>query len=132
VFADPIADIAVLGAPEEGGERPYEMLVGSMLPLRMGRLLSRKATVEHETPVQMMGLNGKLVTGLAQWRGLAPLFVKATGIEFGMSGSPIMAGGVAIGVLAGEGVCPRLDANLPGWLTTLIKGPPIGAGLSRA
>jgi hypothetical protein len=65
VFADPIADIAVLGVPDEGGERPYEMLVGSMLPLRMGRLLSRKATVERETPVQMMGLDGKLVTG---WR----------------------------------------------------------------
>ncbi len=137
LFADPIADIAVLGSPDNQDlwdeAKAYEALVQSVTPIviaeapQKGRawLLSLeqewfKCTVEYMKPID------------------GPLYICKTAepIKGGMSGSPVISSeGAAIGIVALSsnpgGVAPeiadrcedqngsrnpRLVRDLPGWL----------------
>lgn len=126
LFADPVADIAVLGAPD--GQALYEEhdayydLINTLSGLQVS-----------DTPEQslgwLLGLDGQWFSCTIENIGgsLAISDVSAT-IEGGMSGSPILADdGTAIGAVCssdsdGKSACgqPCLTRNLPGWLLRQI------------
>lgn len=126
VFVDPVADIAVLGPPDNqelrDEEDAYQNLVAECDVLDV--------TDVQEASARMLSLAGDwfdcrveaVMDGVAYWITGA---VKP--IEGGMSGSPILLpNGAAVGVvcMAGEdagsdslhGPNPRLASHLPGWL----------------
>jgi hypothetical protein len=116
LFADPIADIAVLGSPDEGQlwkkAATYTALVDACEPLEV-------AEAAEEGPVWMMSLEGPWYSCPARHRGRG-LWVAGSS-DGGMSGSPIIdAEGRAVGVVclggAAENLAPNLAADLPGWL----------------
>jgi hypothetical protein len=127
LFADPIADIAVLGTPDnqELCEKAmaYEELVEAARPVKIGGAVAWKTPM----PVSLIALDGRAITGMAQHLG-GCLWIDETSepIAGGMSGSPVLdKGGAAIGLIsqssitAGKeigGMSPRLLAHLPGWL----------------
>jgi hypothetical protein len=129
LFADPVADIAVLGPPDSQDlndeAAAYEELIDAAAPLEIGAAFAR----ETPTPIRLIALDGSLITGAAQHLG-DRLWIDETSapITAGMSGSPVLdAHGDAIGVVsqsAGgrdlgqhqQGMSPRLIAHLPGWL----------------
>jgi hypothetical protein len=137
VFVDPIADIAVLGTPDDQAfaESPeicqaYEALVNSVSPLSI-------SDAPEEGPASLLSLSGEMMPcvvrcgGHALWTSNVP----SPGIVGGMSGSPIMAADdTAIGICAtgsdpldGEhwhtegGPNPCLTHHLPGWLLFELK-----------
>lgn len=143
LYADPIADIAVLGSPDnqELSEEAdaYEALVGGVAPLPIARppltQSPRKYKLpdgsEHSVvgPLKWEG-DGRLLSLAGRWfrcrliansRGLAITKTNQP-IEGGMSGSPILTDKGAVGVVclgSGKGVGPLnpfLVRNLPGWL----------------
>ena len=127
LFADPIADIAVVGAPDgqvlpEECEK-YEELVEAIRPLRIadpprdgpGLMLSLD---QHWLPCRVRSGESRLTTSGAK-------------TVSGMSGSPIITeAGEAIGVVVigssrefSEGPHPRLTRCLPAWA---LPGRPRG------
>jgi hypothetical protein len=134
LFADPIADIAILGSPDNQAlfeeAKAYEALVESAQPFTI-------ADAPEEGPGWLLSLDGK-------WFGCTvgyikhvdgPLYISNTQqpIADGMSGSPVISDdGAAIGIvalgsstpLASSSGCenhygspnPRLIRDLPGWL----------------
>jgi hypothetical protein len=129
LFADPIADIAVLGSPDDQAlyeqAEAYEALVGSVVPIKIGGPFPW----ETPTPITLISLDGRSITGKAQHLG-GRLWIDETSepIVGGMSGSPILdQDGAAIGIVSQssggpdleqhqKGMSPRLLAHLPGWL----------------
>ena len=135
VFVDPVADIAVLGAPDnevtgydEDVRQAYEDLVAGAKPLaiadapKMGRERVIGGSFENRTP----GKGFAFVLSLdGEWRKCAVtrpgrpgrLVVEDEGlIEGGMSGSPIVSmDGKAIGLVSTDEVHPVLRDNLPAW-----------------
>jgi hypothetical protein len=125
LFADPVADIAVLGSPDEQElslqAADYDRLVNSCSTLPISDI----ADEAHEA--WLMSLNGKWATCKVEHMG-AGLWIhnSAEGIRPGMSGSPILAtDGKAIGVVCTSTFGPesgmggpnaRLACHLPGWL----------------
>lgn len=131
LFADPVADIAVLGCPDaqEFGDQAdaYHALTDGAPTLPIGKARSGRGWV--------LSLNGQWIpTTLAVFTGMggaASLSIDPT--EAGMSGSPILNKvGRAVGLVAlgtetatagGEcrneraGPQPILTYNLPGWLS---------------
>jgi trypsin-like peptidase len=133
VFVDPIADIAVLGSPDnqELWEQAdaYEELVenSSFLRISDSRLTSN---------AWLLGLNG--IWSPCKIKGKHGIFIEhaADGIHGGMSGSPIIADdGTAIGIVSvssgalidevhtSGGPNPSLTNHLPGWLLREIATP---------
>jgi hypothetical protein len=124
LFVDPVGDIAVLGPvdDQELGEQAdaYEKLVGNAVPLPI-------ADVARGEPIWLLSLEGAWFPGAVDHMGMG-LIVSETKqpIQGGMSGSPIVQRGAAIGVLSAshgthgeshhEGFEPRLVRHLPGWL----------------
>jgi hypothetical protein len=136
LFADPIADVAVLGRPD-GQElsdeaAAYDELIDASAPLRIGELLSeaRTSTGDCYADAWLLSLDGR-------WFGCtvrrinsplpipSPLWIEnlSQPIVGGMSGSPIVvAGGAVIGIVCASsgngpgGPNPYLIDNLPGWL----------------
>ena len=126
LFIDPVADIAVLGCPDEqelGDEADaYSSLTNGVSFLRIGRAKSGRGWV--------LSLDGHWIRSTLKMFSGGGLSIDP--IEAGMSGSPILnATGRAIGVVAigaetisvsGErkneraGPQPILGRNLPGWL----------------
>ncbi|MCP4304313.1 MAG: trypsin-like peptidase domain-containing protein [bacterium] len=123
LFVDPIADIAVLGAPDGQDlwkeNEAYQGLVDVSQPLMV-------TAAPKDGPAKLLSLDGR-------WGGCTirhddgPLWVfdAKNGIEGGMSGSPIIAETGAIGVLvtgsgAEGGPQPNLMLSLPGWLLARI------------
>jgi hypothetical protein len=127
LFVDPIADIAVLGCPDEqelGDEaQAYYELTENVPVLRIGNAKSGKGWV--------LSLDGHWIrTTLDVASGVGALSIDPT--KGGMSGSPILNdAGRAVGVVvigtetstpSGErknlraGPQPKLTHNLPGWL----------------
>ena len=148
LFADPIADLAVLGSPDNHAPPKeadaYSDLVFSVEPLRVGDIHGSDLTVEgppQTVPGWLLSLEGEWFRCLLDHVG-GPLWVSeaTNGIRGGMSGSPILredgrvVGVVSVGainVMAEEddlddlgctegGPNPRLSHNLPAWLVKLL------------
>jgi hypothetical protein len=122
LFADVIADIAVLGAPDSQECHKecdaYEAFMESRPALVMGDIpLTDSMQLDlPRTPVWLLRLDG-------QWaRANALRFRKSISLEDGtltggMSGSPIMAeDGSAIGIVSTDMISPCLVRDLPGWI----------------
>lgn len=132
-FADPVADLAVLGMPDNqqlpDEADAYEELVEAAVPLRF-------ADIVPGHPARLLALNGRWFpcdvsspAGGALWLANA-----AEDIVGGMSGSPIVQGGSAVGLVSvssamlGEphrqgGPNPRLLHDLPARMLRRRKSP---------
>jgi hypothetical protein len=133
MFVDPIADVAVLGPPDNQslGERAnaYEALVDSVSPFTI-------SGVPVEATASLISLAGEMISCVVRHSG-GPLWISklSHSIQGGMSGSPILApNGWAIGVcvsgngeeddptdsedgiISESGPEPCLIHHLPGWL----------------
>jgi hypothetical protein len=129
VFVDPVADIAVLGSPDNQTfceqADAYEELVDAVSPLLI-------SDAPERGPAWLLSLTGELIPCVVDNAG-GPLWIEDTppGKYGGMSGSPIIAAdGSAIGVFVigrgdgsvgveetgNGGPSPRLTYHLPGWL----------------
>jgi hypothetical protein len=139
VFVDPVADLAVLAAPddqvlwEEAGT--YATLVEAAAPLPLGYLdfvapelkLSDGTTIygrpEAQVDARLLSLDGQWFACRVSSEGRSIWFRdSARAIESGMSGSPVLAAdGKAIGVVCNgggsdSGPNPYLAGCFPGWL----------------
>jgi len=121
LFVDPVADIAVLGPPDDQALEGYMALTEAMVPLRVAEL---PWCVEPQTGQgALMSLDCQLIAcDFEIFEGRA-LWIKK-GVEPAMSGSPILDGaGAAIGVVCSAeessddgGANPHLTEHLPRWL----------------
>jgi Trypsin-like peptidase domain len=139
LFVDPVADIAVLGQPDnqELSEHAdaYDSLVDDPEPLPIGELppASGKlqlpdgsviATGQGEIGAQLLSLDRAWFSCQVDYREYGPLWITkaAQRIRGGMSGSPIVSEtGAAVGLISvawGKegGPNPCLIHHLPGWL----------------
>ncbi len=138
VFADPVADLAVLASPNDlhfGREaKAYETRIKKARPLPIGRLTFVSKTVPlllsgtmftiptpptAESDAWVLSLDGRWFSCRVGSHGRAVEIIdSAEPIERGMSGTPIVApGGAAIGVISlGVGINPELAADLPAWM----------------
>lgn len=135
LFVDPVADIALLGEPdnqmfsEQADE--FEALVHSVDPLAPARL------TEPRCRAWLLSLDRRWFTCKVTNVGSGPLWIQeaAEPIRGGMSGSPILTSdGQAIGIVVASsgsidlephtehGPCPRLAQHLPGWFVATL-GP---------
>jgi hypothetical protein len=130
LFVDPIADIAVLGSPDNQELREqaeaYDNLVES-LPC----LVIAEAAAKGEA--WMLSLQNNWYSCTAEHVG-GPLWMSdgQQAIQSGMSGSPVLnADGCAIGMVCAsvksgrhtmsqDGPNPNLSLNLPGWLLRAV------------
>ncbi|MGH7032932.1 MAG: S1 family peptidase [Stellaceae bacterium] len=138
VYVDPVADLAVLAAPDAkqlaAEAKNYELLVAQLKPLRIAALppahkgnAPMPEAAEWEGPGRLFSLEGQWfecclrATRRSLWIG-----DKAQAFAGGMSGSPIAdADGAAVGVLCTTGANPILVQHLPRWLLDEI-GAPLG------
>jgi hypothetical protein len=113
LFADPVADVAILGAPDSqqwGDEwEAFVTFIDDTPTLPIAAL-----NTGDLMPVRVLGLDG-------HWREftakLVPrLVVLEVEMSPGMSGSPILTmDGAAIGIISTDLLNPRLPAALPMW-----------------
>lgn len=138
VYVDPVADLAVLAAPDAKHfameAKNYEFLVAGRTPLRIAALpLERKGNAAMpeaaawEGPGRLFSLDGQWfecrlrATRRSLWIG-----DRAQAIAGGMSGSPVAdADGSVVGVLCTTAANPILVQHLPCWLLDEI-GAPLG------
>ena len=121
-FVDPIADIAVLGSPDNPHADDYKALMGTATALSFGDHV--RHPVNFWAPARLLSLDGRWFSCTIRHFG-GPLWIThaAERVLGGMSGSPIVAiSGTAIGVVCTT-TSPReggpnalLSDNLPGWL----------------
>ena len=124
VFVDPVADIAVLGSPDDQAlseeAEAYNQLVETVTPLAVSPLVVSDITGEIASTelISLSEQKFRCVVWSAHQHG--PFWIRdaAQEIEAGMSGSPILAeNGSAVGVfVTTSGPHPRLASHLPGWL----------------
>jgi hypothetical protein len=122
-FVDPIADIAVLGSPDNPHADDYKALMGTATALSIGEPARRP--VNFWAPAQLLSLDAHRWFSCTVRHFGGPLWIThaAEVIRDVMSGSPIVTEiGTAIGVVCTAaapwegGPNPRLSHNLPGWL----------------
>jgi hypothetical protein len=122
-FVDPIADIAVLGLPDNPHADDYQALMRTATTLSIGEHPGRHP-VNFWAPARLLSLDGRWFSCTIRHFG-GPLWIThaAERVHGGMSGSPIVAeAGTAIGVVCTTtspregGPNARLSHNLPGWL----------------
>ncbi|MPZ58730.1 MAG: hypothetical protein GEU91_20005, partial [Rhizobiales bacterium] len=109
VFADSVADVAVLGSPDDqvldDEAEAFDSFVDAFGKIRIADGAPRTAW--------LLSLDGKWfrspVSHGARWVG-------ASGEVSGMSGSPIVTRGGAIAIVSTNALNPRLASCLPGWL----------------
>jgi hypothetical protein len=151
VFADPVSDLAVLGAPhsdvpgEHGalGEETdrYEAFTASLPPFavtppaRRGLWRTRDSDgatyfnrgAEAPAPAYVLSLAGEWQECKVSHRGGALLIEPTNLIKFGMSGSAVIsATGAALGVIGtGAGTCGGIAAcltnSLPAWILRALE-----------
>jgi hypothetical protein len=142
LFVDPIADIAVLGAPDgqvfcEQWEA-CEQLLGTMPPLTIADAPAETRTYKKFDwgecpidepgigPVHLLSLNGHWVEAQAERRGWCLWVGPPELIAPGMSGSPIVnPAGAAVGVVCSSSsgdscLNPVIVERLPAWLLRRI------------
>jgi hypothetical protein len=119
LFADPIADIAVLGSPDSQGlfeqAENYEALVESVTPLKIADCPPEKGRA------WLLSLDKKWVECAVEVinDGSILIWDEAQSIAGGMSGSPIISdsgaaiGGVCLGGSRSPSENPRLVRDLP-------------------
>jgi hypothetical protein len=118
LFADPVADIAVIGSPDNQDlyeqARAYDRLIDAAVALPVAELDAEKMKVG------LLLLDGRPVSCIARVIGRGALWIMEgeEKIVGGMSGSPILnQNGAAIGVVVtNQGPHPRLASHLPGRL----------------
>jgi hypothetical protein len=123
LFADPVADIAVLGPPDDQGF-PEGWAAYNALTVSASALMISDAPDDGRA--RLFSLTGELIPCRVQPMASGALWISdaAPGRYAGMSGSPIVAAdGTAIGVFCTSdmmtgngGPNPRLTHHLPGWL----------------
>jgi hypothetical protein len=125
LFVDPIADLAVLGAPDNQGmcdeNKQYEALTWAMTPLRI-------AKAGEDTPAFLLSLDLRWLACRVENIGGTLWITRAKRVG-GMSGSPIIdKDGRAIGVICTgsesenidyDGPHTQLMRSLPRWMTPL-------------
>jgi hypothetical protein len=121
-FVDPIADIAVLGSPDNPHADDYKALIGTATALPFGD--SVRHPVNFWAPARLLSLDDRWFSCTIRHFG-GPLWITHADerVLGGMSGSPIVAvAGTAIGVVCTTtsprdgGPNARLSDSLPGWL----------------
>jgi hypothetical protein len=122
IFVEVIADLAVLGAPDNQSfydqYAAYEEFIESRPALRLGDIppSDLRARPLETHPVYVLKLDGQWARGRANHIG-GPIWLDGPKTESGMSGSPILNDrGEAIGVISTGGPDPRLLRDLPIWL----------------
>ena len=126
LFADPVADVAVLGSPD--GQKLYDEATGFETLTNETPIL-RIGEAENESSAWLLTVDGRWVRCTVRIFGRSLWIENAVeAIQFGMSGSPILNGDAdAIGVVclgggsdfdstALGGPNPRLTHNLPAWV----------------
>ena len=114
LFVDPIADLAVLGGPDvqdlNTESEAYTELIESAPSLGIRASTGGAAWV--------LSLEGHWLkcTLERHRRGTFNLTAGAKAIQSGMSGSPIIQGGAAVGVVCLDSINPSLAAALPTWM----------------
>jgi len=121
-FVDPIADIAVLGSPDNPYADDYKALMETATALSFGDHV--RHPVNFWAPARLLSLDDRWFSCTIRHFG-GPLWIThaAERVLGGMSGSPIVAiAGSAIGVVCSitspreGGPNARLSDSLPGWL----------------
>ncbi len=125
LFVDPVADIAVLGCPDNQmlvkESEAYDALIGDAPVLLIGKARSGKGWLLDLDGAHWIPTNLHLNSG---WYGTS---LDTGRTKAGMSGSPILndrgraVGVVVVGEVGGsaegeDGPHPILTSNLPGWL----------------
>lgn len=134
LFVDPVADVAVLGCPDDQElweqAEAYETLTEAMPALRLG-----PPPKEGEAWLLMLdGHWARCTVDTNFGHGTISIDNASEGIHGGMSGSPIIdSQGKAIGIVSISGGTeqlhsqggpePSLVANLPGWLLRELRLP---------
>jgi hypothetical protein len=122
-FVDPIADIAVLGSPDNSNAAEYNALVTTATAFSIGSSL--RHPVNFWVPARLLSLDGRRWFSCTARHFGGPLWIThaAEPVRNEMSGSPIVTEiGTAIGTVCTAaapwegGPNPRLTHNLPGWL----------------
>ena len=122
-FVDPIADIAVLGSPDNAHADEYKALMQSATPLSIGSSL--RHPINFWLPGRVLSLDGRRWFSCTIRHYGGPLWITLAAEKVGnaMAGSPIVTEiGTAIGVVCAAtapnegGPNARLTHNLPGWL----------------
>jgi hypothetical protein len=148
LFVDPVADIAVLGQPDNQAlsdeADAYDQLIDNMEPMMvadapaqgfevveagvitiggvMHDLGKIKRPTAGEGPARVLSLDGCWRDGRIERRGNRLSFEPAKLFVSGMSGSPIVAvDGAAIGVVSVDILSPVLIDSLPTWLVRAIR-----------
>src|SRR5262249_29628643 len=136
LFVDPVADIAVLGAPDNqvyySQAEAYGALVGEIWPFSVSEA--------SEGFAKLLSLDGNwFQCKIERWPADGPIWVSDQKGEIagGMSGSPILGpDGSAVGVIVvgnssrpaeqifKSGPHPELTCNLPGWLLRRLVANP--------
>jgi hypothetical protein len=151
LFGDPIADIAVLGAPDVSALwDAYEQLLATMQPLSIADAPAETRTYEKfeggeypidepgTGPVRVLSLDGRWIEAQAERRKWCLWVAPAELIATGMSGSPIVnPAGAAVGIAcsgSSSDAClnPVIVDRLPAWLLrkTLAGTAPTEASLT--
>src|SRR5271169_434219 len=122
-FVDPIADIAVLGSPDNPHADEYKALTATATALSIGGSL--RNPVNFWVPARVLSVDGHRWFSCTIRHFGGPLWIThaAERVHGGMAGSPIVTEiGTAIGVVCTAaapwegGPNARLSDNLPGWL----------------
>jgi|SRR6516165_679639 hypothetical protein len=148
MFADPVADIAVLGQPDDqelsDEADAYDRLVDGMAPLvladapaqgfelrtverpTIGDVPAETFTVKRPTPgegpARVLSLDGRWRDVRVQRRGNVVSVEPRELVVSGMSGSPIISpAGEAIGLISVDRLCPVLVDSLSAWWVRAIK-----------
>jgi len=90
LFADPVADIAVLGVPDEkylsSEDAAFEALLESARPLVVANVPAQSRDARGEDAARVLSLDGR-VERWGEWLAFSP---EKEFFEPGMSGSPII------------------------------------------
>lgn len=137
LFADPVADIAVLGEPDSqvlsNQAEAYEDIVAHLPALEIGRLSTYHPNVQGKA--WLLGLGGEWGGCQIRSNRFGSLWITEAveGIVGGMSGSPILNTAYeAVGVVSTSGGSSdtlnteggpqaSLQYNLPGWVLASLK-----------
>jgi hypothetical protein len=117
LFLDPVADIAVLGTPDTQDlsqqAEHFDQLIEKSIPLRVSEVAGEKVEA------WLMPLDDGPPIGCEVFARQGTLWTEKPKrqIKGGMSGSPILLDGSAVGVLVTtHGPHPGFYSHLPGWL----------------
>jgi hypothetical protein len=119
-FVNPVADIAVLGCPEDQGLYceilAYNKLVDSVRPLAITDASKMPGHTPGKAAAYLLSLDGEWCKCTVERSGF-DLRIEDQGlVAGGMSGSPLVSmKGKAIGLVSTDDCNPTLRDNLPAW-----------------